>query len=84
VDVPPPKKGAITKLFAGAAVPATVPKADDPLQSKVFMPRNVLPFPNVRNSVLEETGTLIAFVIFAILLKTLYLMFLLTLRGRFY
>lgn len=67
VAVPIPKKGEVTKLFAGAVVPATVPKAAEPLQSKVLTPRKLLEFPKVREVKLEEAGIFIAFVIFAIL-----------------
>ena len=62
-----PKKGEVIRLFADAVVPANVPKAADPLQSNVLTPRKLLELPKVREVKLEDAGTFIAFVIFAIL-----------------
>ncbi|WP_220017913.1 hypothetical protein [Candidatus Rhabdochlamydia oedothoracis] len=78
VAVPIPRKGEITKLFGGAVVPATVPKAADPLQSKVLIPRKLLEFPKVKEVKFEEAEIFIAFVIVTILhsLFTYYLRYL--------
>ena len=62
-----PKKPLPTNPFVGAAVPAKVPKAADPLQSRVFAPRKLFVFPNVKEGIEEEAGVLVAFVILGIL-----------------
>lgn len=67
VEVPIPKNPLTVKLFAGAVVPAKVPKAADPLQSKVLVPKKLLLFPSVKDCVVEEAGIFNEFAIFAIL-----------------
>lgn len=61
--------------LVGAAVPAKVPKAPDPLQSREFVPRKLLAFPSVREGVLEEAGIFIAFAVFAIIGNDLFCLF---------
>ena len=61
-----PKNPLPTKPFAGAAVPAKVPKAADPLQSNELVPRKLFAFPKVSEGTEEEAGVLVAFAIFAI------------------